>query len=142
MELNYPWMQPAAMTKTYRQLLSGIILLAIGLALASVPNWLEGPSLLHLADGHGLSVSDAVALLPLLWGTVLLVQGVWPARSQIGRQLRTWLQMGGVEIFLAGVAVGVIANRLAFNLRWGRMSIWLAIAAVLGLRLWLARRRA
>jgi hypothetical protein len=130
------------MTKTYRQFLIGIILLAVGLALASVPNWLEGPSLLHLAEGHGLSVSDVVALIPLLLGAVLVVQGFWLARSELWGQMRSWLQMGGVEIFLAGVAVGVIVNRLAFNLRWGRMSIWLVIAVVLGLRLWLARRRA
>jgi hypothetical protein len=141
MQLNYPWLREADMTKNYRHLLIGIIWLALGFALASVPNRYEGPSLLHLAEGHGLSVSDVVALVPLLWGTVLVIQGVWPARTELWGQVRTWLQVGGVEIFLAGMAVGVIVNRLVFDFRWGRMSIWLIIAATLGWRLWSVQRR-
>lgn len=141
MQLNYQWTRQDGMTKTYRHLLVGIILLAVGFALASVPNRYEGPSLLHLAEGHGLSVSDVVALVPLLGGVAFVFQGLWPVRSQLWSRARTWLQLGGVEIFLAGMAVGIIANRLAFDLRWGRMFIWLIIAAALGLRLWLVQRQ-
>jgi nucleoside recognition membrane protein YjiH len=142
MEQSYPRMKQVVLTTKYRQLMIGLIMVMIGLALASVPNRFEGISLLHLPQGHGVSVSDGIALIPLLCGAVLVLGNLWFERVQLRERVQTWLRIGGVELFLVGMAAGIVINRLVFDLPWGRMLIWVVIAAVLGGRLWLSQRRA
>jgi hypothetical protein len=51
-------------------------LFALALTLFVVPATLEGPVLVPISQGHGLSLVDVVALVPLLAGTALLAGGL------------------------------------------------------------------
>jgi len=57
--------------------------LALALILFVVPAGLEGPVLAPISPGHGLSLVDVVALVPLLAGTGLLAGGLWQRRQQL-----------------------------------------------------------
>ena len=57
------------------------ILFALALTLFVVPATLEGPVLVPIGQGHGLSLVDAVALVPLLAGAALLAGGLWRRRQ-------------------------------------------------------------
>jgi len=52
-------------------------LFVLALLLFVVPAGLEGPVLVPISPGHGLSLVDVVALAPLLAGTGLLAGGLW-----------------------------------------------------------------
>ena len=56
-------------------------LCALALILFVVPAGLEGPVLVPISPGHGLSLVDVVALVPLLAGTGLLLGGLWQRRQ-------------------------------------------------------------
>ena len=62
------------------------ILFALALTLFVVPATLEGPVLVPISQGHGLSLVDAVALVPLLAATALLAGGLWRRRQASGRR--------------------------------------------------------
>jgi hypothetical protein len=53
------------------------------LILFVVPAGLEGPVLVPISPGHGLSLVDVVALVPLLAGTGLLLGGLWQHRQRL-----------------------------------------------------------
>lgn len=140
MQLNQRWANPNRIVQLSRQLPVGLIFLTVGLALASVPNQLEGPSLLHLSPGHGISVSDVVALIPLLLGIGLIVSSVWQTRTQRWQQFNARLSADGVDIFLMGMAVGLLIMRFTFDLPWGRLLVWVFIAIIGLLRLFILQR--
>jgi hypothetical protein len=54
-------------------------LFALALLLFVVPAGLEGPVLVRISPGHGLSLVDLVALAPLLAGTGLLAAALLAA---------------------------------------------------------------
>jgi hypothetical protein len=100
------------------------ILFALALTLFVVPATLEGPVLVPISQGHGLSLVDVVALVPLLAGTALLAGGLWRRRQALDAALggRPWLARAGA--FVAGLGLGLlVASVYAF---W-----WWAIGAAL-----------
>lgn len=58
-------------------------LFALVLILFVVPAGLEGPVLVPISPGHGLSLVDVVALVPLLAATGLLLGGLWQRRQRV-----------------------------------------------------------
>jgi hypothetical protein len=108
-----------------RWLLGCGVLFALALLLFVVPAELEGPVLVPISEGHGLSRVDAVALAPLLAGTALLAGGLWQRRQALDAALtrRPWLARAGV--FTAGLGLGLLGASV-FSFFW-----WWAIGAAL-----------
>jgi hypothetical protein len=95
------------------------ILFALALTLFVVPATLEGPVLVPVSQGHGLSLVDVVALVPLLAGTALLAGGLWRRRQALDAALtrRPWLARAGA--FVAGLGSGLlVASVYAFFWWW------------------------
>jgi hypothetical protein len=108
-----------------RWLLGCGILLVLALILFLVPARLEGPVLVPISPGHGLSLVDVVALVPLLAGTGLLLGGLWQRRKRLDAALtrRPWSARTGA--FVAGLGLGLLVASV-FAFFW-----WWAIGAAL-----------
>ena len=103
-------------------------LFALALILFVLPAGLEGPVLVPISPGHGLSLVDVVALVqlvPLLTGTGLLAGGLWQRRQRLGAALtrRAWFAWAGA--FVAGLGLGLLVASV-FVFFW-----WWAIGAAL-----------
>ena len=101
------------------------ILFGLALILFVVPAGLEGPVVVPISPGHGLSLVDVVALVPLLAGTGLLAGGLWQRRQRLEAALtwRPWLAWAGA--FVAGFGLGLLVGSV-FAFFW-----WWAIGAAL-----------
>lgn len=90
-----------------RPLFCAVALFVIaGWIVIALPHRLEGPVLVRISAGHGVSVSDLVALGPLLTGLALLVLW-WPRRTL----LMVVTHRHGFAVataFLAGVGLGLV----------------------------------
>lgn len=128
------------------------LLILFGMALAAIPNRFEGPSLLTISPGHGITVADMVALVPLALGMSFMMQTAWPVRRQFRAVVRIWVNRAGVEMFLLGLGIGVFATKILTEFRhgptfiWGSVTIMLIVAfAVAGIQLgflwWRAQTR-
>jgi hypothetical protein len=108
-----------------RWLLGCGILFALALALFVVPASAEGPVLVVVSAGHGLSLVDVAALVPLLAGTTLLAGGLWRRRQGLDAALsrRPWLARAGAVV--AGLGLGLLVASV-FAFFW-----WWAIGAAL-----------
>jgi hypothetical protein len=62
------------------------------LALFIMPGRLEGPVLVAISLGYGLSLLDVLALVPLLGGVILRFSGLWQLRERLDGALnrRAW----------------------------------------------------
>lgn len=108
-----------------RWLLGCGILFTVALLLFVAPATLEGPVLVPISQGHGLSLVDVVALAPLLAGNALLAGGLWRRRQALGATLtrRPWLAGAGAVV--AGLGLGLLVASV-FTFFW-----WWAIGAAL-----------
>jgi hypothetical protein len=115
----------AAGRQATRWLLGCGALLALALLLFVIPATLEGPVLVPISPGHGLSLVDVVALAPLLTGTALLAGGLWRRRQALDAALTRRPWMAGAGIFVAGLGLGLLMASV-FTFFW-----WWAIGAAL-----------
>jgi hypothetical protein len=100
-------------------------LFALALILFVVPAGLEGPVFVPISPGHGLSLVDVVALVPLLAGTGLLFGGLWQRRQRLDVALTRRPWSARVGVFVAGLGLGVLVASV-FTFFW-----WWAIGAAL-----------
>jgi hypothetical protein len=110
-------------------------LFALAFVLFAVPARLEGPLLVPISPGHGLTLIDVVALVPLLGGLALLVGGLWQRRERLDAALtrRPWAARMGA--FAVGLGLGLlIASVFVFFWWWaigaGLLTAMLLTAAV------------
>jgi hypothetical protein len=99
------------------------ICMAVALVLFMVPGRLEGPVLVAISPGHGLSLVDVLALVPLLGGVILLFFGLWQRRERLNTALSRrpwWARLGA---FGAGLGLGLLLASV-FTFFW-----WWAIGA-------------
>lgn len=117
----------------YHRFMTGAILLTLGLALVFPPKFLEGPSLLRISRGRGLTVSDLVALVPLAIGANFILQVLWRWRTRLQQYLMGLWGAGAAEIFLAGVVAGIVIDGAFTNLDWkgSGMILWGLVAVTL-----------
>jgi hypothetical protein len=97
----------------------------LALILFVVPARLEGPVLVPISPGHGLSLVDVVALVPLLAGTGLLAGGLWRRRQRLDAALTRWPWSARAGAFLGGLGLGLLVASV-FTFFW-----WWAIGAAL-----------
>ena len=76
-------------------------------------------------SGHGLSLVDVVALVPLLAGTGLLFGGLWQRRQRLDVALTRRPWSARVGAFVAGLGLGLLVASV-FAFFW-----WWAIGAAL-----------
>ena len=100
-------------------------LFSLALLLFVVPAGLEGPLLLPISQGHGLSLVDVVALVPLLAGNVLLAGGLWRRRQRLDAALSRRRGVAWAGAFVAGLGLGLLVASV-FTFFW-----WWAIGAAL-----------
>ena len=100
-------------------------LFALALILFVVPAGLEGPVLVPISPGHGLSLVDVVALVPSLAGTGLLLGGLWQRRHGLDAALSRRPLSARVGAFVAGLGLGLLVASV-FAFFW-----WWAIGAAL-----------
>ena len=108
-----------------RWLLGCGTLFALALILFSLPASVEGPVLVPISAGHGVSLVDMAALVPLLAGTGLLAGGLWRRRRRLDAALsrRPWPARGAAMV--AGLGLGLLVASV-FSFFW-----WWAIGAAL-----------
>jgi dipeptide/tripeptide permease len=140
---RFPTQPTTATWSCYRRFMLGAILLALGAALVFPPKHLEGRTILPLIKGHGITVSDLFALLFLIPGAGLIAHVLWRLRSQLAKRIEAALMVGGGEIFIAGMAVGILANTVIKSLdwQWSPMLLWLVLAGALIMALFSASGR-
>jgi hypothetical protein len=115
----------AASRAGMRWLLGCGSLFGLALILFVVPASLEGPVLVPISPGHGLSLVDVVALAPLLAGTGLLAGGLWRRRQRLDAVLNRRPWFAWAAAFVAGFGLGLLVASV-FVLFW-----WWAIGAAL-----------
>ena len=105
-------------------------LFAVALILFVVPAGLEGPVLVPISPGHGLSLVDVVALVPLLAGTGLLLGGLWQRRQRLDVALTRRPWSARVGAFVAGLGLGLLVASV-FTFWWWAIGAALLTATLL-----------
>ena len=100
-------------------------LFVLALLLFVAPAGLEGPVLVPISPGHGLSLVDVVALAPLLAGTGLLAGGLWGRRQVLADDLTRRPGVAWAGAFATGLGLGLLVASV-FVFFW-----WWAIGAAL-----------
>jgi hypothetical protein len=92
-------------------------LFALALLLFVVPASLEGPVLIPISPGHGLSLVDMVALVPLLAGVGLLAGGLWQRRQRLDAALSRRPRLAWAGAFVGGLGL-LVASVFVFFWWW------------------------
>jgi hypothetical protein len=116
----------AAPSAGMRWLLGCGSLFALALLLFVVPASLEGPLLIPISPGHGLSLVDVVALVPLLAGVGLLAGGLWQRRQRLDAALSRRPRLAWAGAFVGGLGLGLLVASVFIFFWW-----WVIGAALL-----------
>jgi hypothetical protein len=114
-------------------------LFALALILFLVPAGLEGRLLVPISPGHGLSLVDVVALVPLLAGTGLLAGGFWKRRRQLEAALTRRPSLASAGAFVAGLGLGLLIASVFVFFWWWAIGAALLTAILLAASLVVAR---
>lgn len=102
----------------------GLSLAGIGFLGLLVPGKYEGPVLLPISPGHGLSLLDALALIPLILGTGIVYWGLWNRRHRLLAIADANPIRWSIGVFAFGLGLGLLLSS-AFSTFWW----WWAIGA-------------
>jgi hypothetical protein len=108
-----------------------VSLLIVGAVLFAVPSRYEGPLLLPISPGHGLSALDTVALLPLLAGILAIEWTLWSRRDRLYGFLRRSPGRGTFAIFAFGLGLGLLIASVLPLFWWWAVGAAVASAALL-----------
>lgn len=107
-----------------RWLVAAGALLVVAAALLAVPARLEGPVLVAISEGHGLSLLDLLGLVPLLGAASLLFAGLWRRRRRLRAAVVRRPGRASAGMFAAGVGLGLMVASV-----WSSFFWWWAIGA-------------
>lgn len=105
---------------------TGLGFVTLGIAILAAPSRWEGPVLLPISPGHGLSVIDMFGVAPVLIGTGWLYYGLWQRRQRVFEQIRNSPYIGSLGVFAAGTGMGLLVASSFSAFFW-----WWAVGAVL-----------
>ena len=97
-----------------------------GIAILALPAGLEGPTLLPISPGHGLSLVDAVGVVPLVVGSAWLHAGLWRRRDRLVLWARRRAAAAGGLTFAAGLGLGLLLASAFSAFYW-----WWAVGAAI-----------
>ena len=104
----------------------GFGLSAVGLLVLAAPASWEGPVLVDVAPGHAIALLDAVGIVPLVFGSVLLFQALWLRRGQLASSVSSRPAVGLAVAFAAGAGLGLLIASAFSGFFW-----WWAVGAAL-----------
>jgi hypothetical protein len=107
-----------------RWLVVAAALLVVAGALLAAPARLEGPVLVEIGAGHGLSLLDLIGLVPLLGAASLLFAGLWHRRRRLRAAVVRHPWPASVGTFAAGVGLGLLVASA-----WSSFFWWWAVGA-------------
>jgi hypothetical protein len=90
----------------------------------AVPARLEGPVLVEISAGHGLSLLDLIGLVPLLGGAWLLFAGLWRRRGRLRAAVVRYPWRASIATLVGGVGLGLLVASA-----WSSFFWWWAIGA-------------
>ena len=104
----------------------GLGLIGVGVAIMALPASLEGPVLVRVSPGHALATLDAVGLVFLLLGSVVVYWLLWAQRRRLIRYVsyQPVVSLGGA--FVSGAGLGLLVASSFSGFFW-----WWAIGGVL-----------
>lgn len=102
----------------------GLSLVGVGLLGLVVPGHYEGPILVPISPGHGLSIVDILALVPLVLGTGIVYWGLWNRRERLLAIATAAPTRWSAGVFVCGAGLGLLLAS-AFSTFWW----WWAIGA-------------
>ena len=110
---------------------TGVALIALGLLGLALPDSLEGRDLLPISPGHGISVLDAFALLPLVSGVTLLQLGIWRRREKLAPHFVQRPLAAAGFCFAAGLGLGLLlASALSSFFWWWAVGAFVLVGAL------------
>ncbi len=115
-----------------RQSILLVSLPVIALVLFAVPSRFEGPVLIPISPGHGLSLVDLAAVVPLIAALAALGVSLVRRRAELERTIgqRPW--MAATVLFAAGTGLGLLfASVFPFFWWWAVGAILFTLALVL-----------
>jgi hypothetical protein len=100
-----------------------------------IPERLEGPTLIYTAgERHGLSLANAIALVPLALGSLLLLVGAWARRHRLERLTQRRPVESSALLLLLGLGLLLLlASGPSTMLRYWASGSFLTVSALFGL---------
>ena len=103
-----------------------ILLLTISIIVFALPDPWEGQVLFNISNGHGLSLIDFIALIPLLISATWIQKGLWKRRIFLFNKITMYPGSASLIIFFIGLGLGLLIAS-AFN----DFFYWWAVGGVL-----------
>ena len=91
-----------------------VFLLSLSILLFAIPMQWEGPFLFNIGEGHGLSLLDTLALVPLLISAGWIQKGLWGRRIYLFNKITMYPGSASLLIFFIGLGLGLLIAS-AFN---------------------------
>lgn len=111
---------------TRKWLWIGFGLVGMGVLGLLVPGQYEGSILIPISPGHGLSLVDILALVPLLLGTSIVYWKLWTRRNRLLTVAKAAPVSWSIGVFVCGFGLGLLIAS-AFSSFWW----WWAIGALI-----------
>jgi hypothetical protein len=105
---------------------ASLILVGFAILLFAAPIRFEGSVLVPISPGHGLSLLDSIALIPLLTGVFWLYGGLFQRRNRLYESIRLSPGVTTLVMLLGGLGLGFLLAS-AFSTFWW----WWALGAIL-----------
>ena len=83
-------------------------MVGLGVVMLAAPDAVEGPVLLPISPGHALSRLDAIALVPLLAGSLSLYAGLWRHRGRLRVAASLALAPAAALVFVGALLTAVL----------------------------------